>query len=296
MIKFLKKKKKGSFNGQPVGGGVCIIGVIILIYCLWPYVKNINTDKVKNNAKASMSSAVEVGKEQGSDIIDGVLDAVLPDSEDSSNEVTNNANANDNNGSNNSDDESVISESEDTNIIQDDDYTVDISVCKDLAAKVKIGEEDPDKSHDTPRSDWEGKSFKCPISGKKSGMKNYAIETLTGQAYNSDEFSYTCPYSHEVVTKAKNIDWEHIIPLNYVDKHGGWAWSKEAKQEYAYNLDNGVCTWNKPNRVKGSKGPSEYMPDYNKKWYCYKWLEIATRYDIPISQADYDVIVKTLGI
>lgn len=178
-----------------------------------------------------------------------------------------------------------------------DDYlSFDIDEAKKLAKKVKI--EEANTEHDSNRSDWENSSlrFECPVSGKKSGVRNYSLEMTTGEAYNRDNFSYECPYSHEIVTDVKKIDYDHIIPINYVDSHGGWAWSKEDKQEYYYNIDNGICTFQSPNRKKSDKGPSKYLPDYNQEWYCYKWLEIATRYNIGISQADYDTIVDVLGI
>ena len=33
-----------------------------------------------------------------------------------------------------------------------------------------------------------------------------------------------------------------------------------------------------------------------KRTYCYKWLEIASKYDIPLNQEDYDTIMFILDL
>lgn len=268
-MNFLFSKRKGGMrgmgggHGSGAGGGACILGVIVLIICIWPFIKghlNFNFDFSDSPLGHWSSSSSESASEN-----------------DASSDIT------------------VVDNGDGTQTVITEDFSFDMAEAQRLASEVRIGE--ADSNNDSARGDWEtsGK-FTCPVSGVKSGMKNYAYELETGLAYNREDFSYICPYTHEEVTNVRNIDYDHIIPINYVDLHGGCNWSAEQKQEYAYNPENGICTWNSPNRAKSDKGPSEYMPEYNQEWYCYKWLEIAVRYDLPISQADYDVIVQTLGI
>lgn len=239
-------------------GGVCFLGLIIFIICIIPVVKG----------KISFST----------DNYEGFLSNFFNSSSKSTES---------------SDDTEIISGNE--SILEINGFVLDIEKAKEMASNIKIQEANENNNSD--RNEWESsKKFITPISGKSTGIKNYAYELETGLDYTREDFSFICPYTHEEVTEITKIDYDHIIPINYVDLHGGCDWSVEEKQEYAYNTNNGVCTWNSPNRAKSDKGPSEYMPEYNKEWYCYKWLEIATRYNIPLSQADYDVIVHTLGI
>lgn len=181
------------------------------------------------------------------------------------------------------------------------DYSIqtiefDSSNCKDLLNEVKIGES---ANVDYDRDDWQlsnGYIFYDEIRNEKVGLRNYYLYLNTNtDIKNKNKFVYQDPYTNEEGHNYDNYEYDHIIPINYVHQHGGYKWSEEQKNEYYYNLDNGVCVNTHDNRTKSDSGPSEWMPRCNQKWYCYKWLEIAVKYDITISQEDYDTICKILN-
>ena len=114
---------------------------------------------------------------------------------------------------------------------------------------------------------------------------------------------------------AKNIQIDHIIPIAYVNRHGGYSWDEDKKKEY-YN-DYGVQTdWTvgandtndyekcgvllasdyKSNIQKSDKGPSEWMPSNEsyRQEYCERWVKIASVYGISITQSDYDTLLHYL--
>jgi hypothetical protein len=98
-----------------------------------------------------------------------------------------------------------------------------------------------------------------------------------------------------------DLDIDHIIPLRYVNGHGGYAWSHDKKISYGKSLEamkNGVyvAVSSYENRKKSDQGPASYYPPA-RDYYCtysQKWRDIARIYQISLSQADYDKIKQVL--
>lgn len=182
----------------------------------------------------------------------------------------------------------------DSNSIITEEDTIDVNndEFEKLLNEVSIGEEE---DIDYDRDEWtlsNGYIFYDENRNEKTGIRNYVLSEATDCDIKSDEFSYVDPYSGETCYDYSELDYDHIIPINYVATHGGNNWTTEEKQEYYYDTENGVDVSASLNRSKSNKGPSEWMPEINQKWYCYKWLEVACRYDINISQDDYNTIVE----
>ena len=132
-------------------------------------------------------------------------------------------------------------------------------------------------------------------------------------SYNRETGVFTDPYDPTLQytayagteKKAKelkqpdNVNYDHIIPLSYVARAigGDDAWSAEKRNTYAYDLEVGVTASQHLNNVKGAKGPSQFLPPDRKAAikYCYTWLVVANKYDIPIAKDDMQVIKDTLA-
>lgn len=149
---------------------------------------------------------------------------------------------------------------------------------------------DPGYTH-YDREEWENpvKTF----DGKR--IRNYTLSISVNNESKNDTFKYLDPYTDEYITNTRLIDYDHIIPLNYVNGQIGDTWTTEQKHEYAFNIENGVNVHRSENRSKGAKGPSEYMPPKNQESYAYSWLVVANKYHIPLKQKDMDVIKKVLA-
>lgn len=122
-----------------------------------------------------------------------------------------------------------------------------------------------------------------------SWIDPYSGSTLTGNPYRGDGTE-------------NDLDIDHIIPLKYVNSHGGYAWSSSQKQSYAKSLsamNNGVyiAVSSTENRKKGDKGPADYYPS-NPNFYCEyskRWRDIARLYSISLSQRDYNKVEGVLA-
>ena len=123
-----------------------------------------------------------------------------------------------------------------------------------------------------------------------SWLDPYSGTTLTGNPYQGDDGT------------ANDLDIDHVIPLKYVNSHGGYAWSSSAKIAYGKSLTamaNGVyiAVSASENRKKSDKGPADYYPP-NPGFYCEysrRWRDIARIYSISLSVRDYNKIQGVLS-
>jgi outer membrane murein-binding lipoprotein Lpp len=142
-----------------------------------------------------------------------------------------------------------------------------------------------------------------------------------GKAFTSG--TWYIPYTGETITcetkeeVSKKLQIDHIIPVGYVQRHGGSSWSQDKKQEYYndYGEDskwtsgaNDTCDYeNAPDGIlvvsdsssnisKSDSGPSDWMPSNKDYWveYCETWVKIASTYGISLDQSDHDKILEVL--
>lgn len=167
---------------------------------------------------------------------------------------------------------------------------------KELYKNVKVGEK---QNVTYKRAEWAnpGKTFDGFYI--RDAAINKSVWTKSGQVNKysivGTDFQYEDPYTGNIITKAKrDIEWDHIVPIGYVNSHGGSEWKAETKNKYYYDLNVGVDVSMPANRSKSDKGPSEYMPAVNKAAYCYTWLVVANEYGIKVSSDDMKVIKEVL--
>jgi hypothetical protein len=98
-------------------------------------------------------------------------------------------------------------------------------------------------------------------------------------------------YSGKTFTNPKELDIDHMIPLNYAAQHGGQAWDSGKKQNYANNLDYAdhlIAVSAKENRTKSDKGPSEWKPTDKGYWckYSEDWAAISVTWGLTATAKD----------
>nr|WP_231871166.1 HNH endonuclease family protein [Halioglobus sp. HI00S01] len=75
------------------------------------------------------------------------------------------------------------------------------------------------------------------------------------------------PYSGQILSDARGIDIDHVVPLAWASGHGGGQWSKSMKARFANDPDNLLAVLAKENRAKGAKSPDEWLPS-NTGYRC----------------------------
>lgn len=130
--------------------------------------------------------------------------------------------------------------------------------------------------------------------------KNDAVTTDVNKACKVKSGTWIDPYSGVTMTDPSGIDIDHVVPLKYTATHGGQAWDKKKKEEYANSLSYSshlLATSAKENRSKSDKGPSKYQPK-DKNYYCAygtEWLTITTTWDLAIPDEDKQKIKEMVA-
>jgi hypothetical protein len=129
------------------------------------------------------------------------------------------------------------------------------------------------------------KSYKCNTRDLLLIKENLNLQ-IQRNICDIKEGNWFVKYSNEFINDSSLIDVDHIIPLRYAHEAGGFNWSKRKKEIFANDLENLVISSRKDNRTKKDSGPSEWMPEYNRCLYVFKWKKITEKYELKIKPID----------
>lgn len=99
-------------------------------------------------------------------------------------------------------------------------------------------------------------------------------------------------YYNEILTTAREIDVDHLVPLKHAHDSGGEDWTRERKKQFANDPENLVLTNKKYNRMKGSKGIAHWLPvnpDYACK-YVADWIKVKKKYQLFLRTEEKETI------
>lgn len=99
---------------------------------------------------------------------------------------------------------------------------------------------------------------------------------------------WICPYTVKAITKASDMDIDHIVPLSHAHRTGGADWSREKKREFANDSLNLIAVDDGINKEKGDQGPDEWRPPLKSYWpaYARKWRAVKQKYNLFISPSE----------
>jgi hypothetical protein len=88
------------------------------------------------------------------------------------------------------------------------------------------------------------------------------------------------PFSGKQLTRASDLDVDHVIPLKWAHDHGGDAWSAAKKEIFANDPINLLAVDDGLNQKKGAKGPDEWLPPYRafRCEYLFIWEQVLQKY------------------
>lgn len=164
-----------------------------------------------------------------------------------------------------------------------------------LASLDKLSVSNGDDNVVYKRSDWKH-WIGSPCNTRETVLKTQGDNVKVDSDCRALSGTWTEPYKGKVVTDAKSLDIDHVIPLGYAAKHGGNAWSSEKKQQFANDLTQLLAVDGSANRSKSDKGPGDYMPE-NRDFRCTYaklWVNTASKYGISISDKDKSALKSAL--
>mgnify|MGYP000044141303 CR=1 FL=1 len=104
-------------------------------------------------------------------------------------------------------------------------------------------------------------------------------------------------YSGDLYINPRDLDIDHIIPLNYAFYHGGADWPKSKKEKFANDPINLIAVSASLNRQKSAQGPSQWMPP-NHSYRCQylaRWQQVLSKYPSIVMSASEQRIVSKMA-
>ena len=103
------------------------------------------------------------------------------------------------------------------------------------------------------------------------------------------------PYSGLVLTRADEVQVDHLVPLKNTYLSGGWKWSQKKRCLYANFMGTPfhlLTVEARENMSKGDSTPERYMPP-NQSYACQylkNWLSVKLIWNLKMSESEADAI------
>ncbi|WP_207802438.1 HNH endonuclease family protein [Rhodovulum sp. BSW8] len=99
---------------------------------------------------------------------------------------------------------------------------------------------------------------------------------------------WIAPYTGWVVTQARDLDIDHIVPLRYAWGHGAASWPSAKRARFALDPVNLLPVTASANRSKGARGPLDWLPPDQvfRCQYVLRFRRIAKAYGLVHSAAE----------
>ena len=96
------------------------------------------------------------------------------------------------------------------------------------------------------------------------------------------------PYTGKVMTKASDLDIDHIVPLSHAHKTGGASWSRSKKRQFANDPLNLLAVDDATNQAKSDKSPKQWKPPLNSYWctYAARWKMVKAKYGLSVGGSE----------
>ena len=103
------------------------------------------------------------------------------------------------------------------------------------------------------------------------------------------------PFTNSMITEARQLDVDHMVPLKNAHISGAWAWDRERRQDYANDMNDPshlIAVTATANRGKGARGPEEWRPANTAYWcsYATDWKRIKTTWNLEITPAESEAL------
>ncbi len=100
------------------------------------------------------------------------------------------------------------------------------------------------------------------------------------------------PYTGKTLTKAADVDIDHIVPLAHAHRHGASGWTRAQRRAFANDFENLLVVSDVVNRAKSDKAPHEWLPP-NKGFWCEygkRWQRVKDKYRLFYSTPERNVL------
>jgi hypothetical protein len=97
-------------------------------------------------------------------------------------------------------------------------------------------------------------------------------------------------YDGNVLTMARSVDIDHVVPLAEAWRSGADAWAAERRERFANDLREPqlIAVSASSNRSKGDSPPQDWMPPRRAIWCLYSrwWVDVKATWHLTITAAE----------
>lgn len=156
-----------------------------------------------------------------------------------------------------------------------------------------------------PRPPWTDADHDCQRTRTEvllaENLDERALEFADKRGCVVNAGRWRCPYTGELLTRASELDIDHMVPLKNAWLSGGHAWTEQLWVRYANDLSQPqhlIAVAARANRSKGARGPEEWLPplaEYRCD-YVRDWVEIKQRWQLGSSEAEAAALATALRL
>ena len=105
------------------------------------------------------------------------------------------------------------------------------------------------------------------------------------------------PYTGDILTSARDLDVDHMVPLANAHRSGAWDWDAARRLAYANDLtyaNHLIVVTSSVNRAKSDSGPEEWRPPDASYWcqYAIDWAAIKADWGLSATPAEWDALLE----
>lgn len=142
---------------------------------------------------------------------------------------------------------------------------------------------------------WEDADRDCRNTRAET-LEHSSLEPVD-DACTIHEGKWFDPYTGDTLTRAQDLDIDHVVPLKEAWVSGAFAWSREERVAFANDPEVLLAVSKGPNREKGDKDPSRWLPPDTsfRREYAARWTRIKLRFRLA-ADADERNALSALGV
>jgi hypothetical protein len=127
-------------------------------------------------------------------------------------------------------------------------------------------------------------------------LQTESVEPVTG-ACSIEDGKWFDPYTGDTITRPRDLDIDHIVPLKEAWRSGAWRWTKEERATFANDTMVLLAVGKHVNRSKGDKDPGEWLPPRESfhRDYARLWAAIKLRHNLSADPRERQILSE-LGV